>query len=339
MAKINLDEFSELIDQGYINVQTHDSGKLKILNYTPKTQYERLWNEKTLICRGLIIDNEGNIVARPFKKFFNLDEPQEESIPNESFEVYDKLDGSLGILYFLDEKPFIATRGSFNSTQSIKANQLLQSKYSHIKFDPNLTYLFEIIFPENRIVVDYHGLEDLILIAIIDTKTGKDLPLYDFGMPLVKKFDGIKDISKLREIKDTINEGFVIKFQNGFRVKLKFEEYVRLHRIITSVNSKMIWEHLKDNKPLDDILDRVPDEFFKWVKDTVSDLKNKYEKIEDIAKSEFKVLEDRKMTAEYFKNCTYPAILFRILDNRDYSDIIWKLLKPKYEKPFVESEE
>jgi tRNA splicing ligase len=339
MAKINLDEFSELIDQGYINVQTHNSGKLKILNYTPRTQYERVWNDKTLMSRGLIIDNEGNIVARPFKKFFNLDEPQDEKIPNEPFEVYDKLDGSLGILYFLDNKPFIATRGSFNSTQAIKANEILQNKYSHVEFDPNLTYLFEIIFPENRIVVDYHGLEDLILIAITDTNTGKDLPLYDFGIPLVKRFDGIKDISDLRAIKDTLNEGFVIKFQNSFRVKLKFEEYVRLHRIITSVNSKMIWEHLKDNKPLDDILDRVPDEFFKWVKDTVADLKNKYIEVENIAKSQFKVLEDRKSTAEYIKNTSYPAILFKMLDKKDYSEIIWKLLKPKYEKPFVEGDE
>ncbi|MFN4151838.1 MAG: hypothetical protein ACK4IX_12940, partial [Candidatus Sericytochromatia bacterium] len=227
----------------------------------------------------------------------------------------------------------------FNSTQAIKANEILKNKYSHVKFDPNLTYLFEIIFPENRIVVDYKGLEDLILLAIIETDTAKELPLYDFGIPLVKRFDGIKDISKLRELEDQQNEGFVIKFQNGFRIKLKFKEYVRLHRIITSVSSKIIWEHLKDNLSLDDILDRVPDEFFKWVKNTVSDLNDKYSKIEDICKLEFKELEDRKSTAEYFKKCTYPAILFKMLDKNDYSEIIWKLIKPKYEKPFVEGDE
>ncbi|MFN8577785.1 MAG: RNA ligase [Candidatus Sericytochromatia bacterium] len=338
MAKIDLNQFNELIEQGYINVQTHDSNKLKILNYTPKTQYERNWNDLTIMSRGLIIDNEGNIIARPFKKFFNLEE-HTEPLPNEAFDVFDKLDGSLGILYFLDDKPFIATRGSFNSVQAIRANKILQNKYSHIKFKPEFTYLFEIIFPENRIVVDYKGLEDIILLAIIETDTNNEIDLYDFGLPLVKRFDGIKDINKLRELQDDTNEGFVIKFKSGFRIKLKFQEYVRLHRIITSVSSKMIWEHLKDNKPLDDILDRVPDEFFKWVKDTVADLQNKYKKIEEIAKSEFKELEDRKTTAQYFSKCSYPAILFKMLDKRDYSEIIWKILKPKYEKPFVESEE
>lgn len=337
MAKINLEKFSELIDQGFVNANKHDSGKLIILNYTPKTQYEHYWNDLTIIARGLITDNEGNIVARPFKKFFNLEE-HTTPLPNEPFEVFDKLDGSLGILYFFDEKPFISTRGSFNSSQSVKANEILNKKYAHVKFDKNLTYLFEIIFPENRIVVDYQGLEDLILIAIIETETGIELPLSDFGMPVVKRFDGIKDIKKLRELEDETNEGFVIKFQSGFRVKLKFKEYVRLHRIITSVNSKMIWEHLKDKRALDDILDRVPDEFFKWVKDTVAILTKKYVEIENLCKNEFKILGSRKESAEYFSKCAYPQVLFKMLDKKDYSEIIWKQIKPKAEKPFVEDE-
>lgn len=198
--------------------------------------------------------------------------------------------------------------------------------------------MFEIIFPENRIVVDYQGLEDLILIAIIDTETGVEIPLFNFGMPLVKRFDGINDIKKLRELEDNENEGFVIKFKSGFRVKLKFKEYVRLHRIITSVNSKMIWEHLKDNLSLDDILDRVPDEFFKWVKDTIAILSKKYVEIEDLCKNEFKILENRKLTADYFNKCTHPAVLFKMLDKKDYSEVIWKLVKPKTEKPFIEDE-
>lgn len=75
-----------------------------------------MWNHATLTCRGLIADSEGTILARPSTKFFNLE--QVEQLPDEPFEVYEKLDGSLGILYWLDDEPYISTRGSFESPQS-----------------------------------------------------------------------------------------------------------------------------------------------------------------------------------------------------------------------------
>ncbi|MFN8670937.1 MAG: T4 RnlA family RNA ligase [Candidatus Sericytochromatia bacterium] len=334
MAKIDLEKFESLIEQGYINKQKHPIEDLFIFNYSTKTQYESFWNDFTKIARGLITDKEGNIVARPFPKFFNLEEDKD-PLPNENFEVFDKLDGSLGILYFIKDEPFIATRGSFDSFQAIKANEILKNKYKNIVFNKNYTYLFEIIYPENRIVVDYKGLEDLILIAIIDTESGKDLELQDLGMPIVKKFDGVKDIHKLRELEDMVNEGFVIKFKNDFRVKLKFTEYIRLHRIVTYINSRIIWENLKDKKPFDEILDKVPDEFYKWVKKTIADLENKYSEIENICKSEFKILETRKETAEYFNKCSYSTVLFKMLDNKDYSEFIWRQIKPKYERAFA----
>jgi hypothetical protein len=71
----------------------------------------------------------------------------------------------------------------------------------------------------------------------------------------------------------------------------------------------------------------------------VSQLEAEYKKIEDLAKSEFKVLENRKDTALYFNKCKYPAILFKLLDNKDYSDFIWRLIKPEIEKPFKIDEE
>ena len=64
------------------------------------------------------------------------------------FEVYEKMDGSLGISYTVDNEIFIATRGSFVSDQSVKANELLNTKYALAKSKMNsgITYLFEIIY-------------------------------------------------------------------------------------------------------------------------------------------------------------------------------------------------
>ena len=119
-------------------------------------------------------------------------------------------------LYFIDNQPFIATRGSFVSEQAIVATNILHQKYAHISLNTAYTYLFEIIYPQNRIVVDYGTLEDIILIGMLDTKTGKELPLdASLGFSLVKKYDGIKDIYALKKLEERNREGFVIRFENG----------------------------------------------------------------------------------------------------------------------------
>jgi RNA ligase len=326
----------ELIDQGYISVQKHPNADLLIYNYTPKAQYDRVWNQHTLTCRGLITDLSGNIKARPFQKFFNLEEHLPETIPAESFEVYEKMDGSLGILYWIGDNPHIATRGSFVSDQSKIGTKILRSKYSHLfnKLDKSKTYLFEIIYPENRIVVDYKDMEDLVLLSVIDTGSGVDLPIDNIGFTVVKKHDGINDILILKTLEEENREGFVLKFKSGLRVKVKFSEYVRLHRIITNASSKVIWEYLKDKKDIEELLDKVPDEFYSWVKETRNKLCEEYNSIEMYCSENFKTLNDRKETAIYFSTLKYPSIMFRMLDNGEYESIIWKLIKPKFEKPF-----
>jgi RNA ligase len=326
-----------MIDSGFVNVNKHLTADLFIYNYTSSTQYEQMWNEVTLQCRGLIMDKDFNVVARPLLKFFNLEELEDKQLPNEKFKVFDKLDGSMGLLYFIDNEPFIATRGSFKSEQSIKANQILQEKYQHTfkHLNKNLSYVFEIIYPQNRIVVDYGDKEDLVLLAILDTKTGQELPLVDIGFSLVKEYDGIEDLKTLHSLEEANKEGFVVKFDSGFRLKIKFSEYKRLHYIMANVSNKSIWLHLSEGKKLDELLHLVPDEFYNWVKKTEKGLHASYKEIEDKAKSEFKVLGDRRTTAAYFKTCTYPAIMFGMLDKKRYSDKIWRMIKPDFEKPFL----
>ena len=284
------------------------------------------------------MDAEFNIVARPFPKFFNLEELIDAYIPNELFEVYEKMDGSLGILYWLDYQPHIATRGSFVSEQAIVATELLKTKYAgSIPFlDKTKTYLFEIIYPENRIVLDYGKERKLVLLAIIDTQTGDEFPLEDIGFEIVKKYDGLNDLQQLKALEEDNREGFVVKFKNGYRLKVKFEEYQRIHKIVTQISTLSIWEYIKEGQDLTPILEKVPDEFYEWVKATHAELLKNYAEIEAQAQKDFKVLENRKETALYFLTCEYPAILFKMLDNQEYSSIIWKLLKPVYQKPFAD---
>jgi len=138
-----LEKLNEYFEKGLVYKQVHPTLPLTIWNYTEKVQYEGLWDEITLQTRGLVTDDEGNVVARPFKKFFNLEEGKFE--PTEKFEVWEKMDGSLLIVFWYEGKWIVATRGSFTSDQAIKGIELLKKYNTDIMFR-HLTYCFEIIY-------------------------------------------------------------------------------------------------------------------------------------------------------------------------------------------------
>jgi len=338
---INQSLLKEMLDEKFLSVQKHPQTDLWIYNYTPKAQYERLWNEITLQARGLILDKNYQIQARPFPKFFNYEELESYQIPSEPFEVYEKMDGSLGILYWWNDRPYIATRGSFSSSQAQFATKLLYEKYALdlSNLEKSKTYLFEIIFPENRIVVNYENQEALILLAIIETQTGQELPLENIGFEIVKKYDIEKNFHEIKQLNLPNREGFVIKFQNGFRLKIKFEEYVRLHRLMTKCSTLTIWEFLAEGKSLEELIEKVPDEFYTWVKKIVTELQGRYAQIEAECHEVYHELPTRKETALYFQSQKYSSILFAMLDKKDYAPIIWRLIKPTFSKPFHEDVE
>jgi tRNA splicing ligase len=144
--KLNAEEILKLVDEGYLIMNKHPEEDLFILNYSKTAQYEQYWNEYTLMCRGLVIDVDFNVVARPFGKFFNLEEHNKSEIPSElPFEAYEKMDGSLGILFFYNGEWRMATRGSFESDQAIKAGEMMKNKNLDV-LDKSKTYLFEIIY-------------------------------------------------------------------------------------------------------------------------------------------------------------------------------------------------
>ena len=113
-------------EDGLLYKQVHPTLPLVIWNYTERVQYERLWDEITLMCRGLITDDKGNIIVKPMTKFFNYEEVVYDAnnlIPwkDEYVYVQDKLDGSMLILfYYLPTNEWVtATRGSCMSEQAI----------------------------------------------------------------------------------------------------------------------------------------------------------------------------------------------------------------------------
>lgn len=367
--KANLNKINELIKQGYINKNDHPTLPISIYNYAPKAQYEQYWCEETLMCRGLVLDTDGNIIARPFKKFFNYEEVLNE-IPNEPFEAFDKIDGSLGIIFCYKGQIILCTRGSFNSDQAIKGTELLNTKYSNFikHIVEGITYCVEILYKENRIVIDYGSDEKLILLAVINNNDGSEIQYdlmklyYESNIDIVGRYDGLKDFNEIKALNLENKEGFVILFKNGFRMKIKFSDYIELHRIMTRVSSKTIWEYLKndDSAGLEKLIERVPDEFYNFVRTTSTDLLNNYKTIEENVKSYIQNplkeinaliqsliqqnLDDvtistvaKKRFAEIiFKTVpkNYQGLCFAFESGKDMSKHIWKMIEPKYELPF-----
>ena len=129
-------------------------------------------------------------------------------------------------------------------------------------------------------------------------------------------------------------EGYVVITESGFRMKIKFKDYVKLHAVMTELTSRHIWEALRDDN-FHKILEIVPDEMYDWVHKVHEEIMNDYKKIEDAATKEFESLyreeETRKQNALAFVESKYENILFAMMDNKQWAieKEIWKLIKPK----------
>ncbi|GCE22812.1 RNA ligase [Dictyobacter kobayashii] len=344
---IDLTAFQERQAQGLITARPHPKHDLIIWNYTPKCQYEQAWDEVTMQARGLITEPDGNIIARPFRKFMNMEQHQG-PLPLEPFKATEKMDGSLLIVCTYKGDRIVATRGSFTSEQAIKANEIIEKRYGNFEFSPAYTYLFEVIYPENRIVVNYGATEDIVLLAVIHTLSGEEKDIHhaqcvnSWPFPIVTYYDGIDDIATLKQLEEDNKEGFVIRFESGLRLKVKFSEYMRLHRLMTHINARIIWELLKNNESIEPLLDRVPDEFYAWVKQTSDNFHAQFRAIEQQCREDLNQVRDlptRKEQAAIISTKQYRAVIFSMLDNKNYQDAIWKILYPSASRPFKVDEE
>lgn len=263
---VNDTEMTAALTAGHISRRQHPTLPLSIYTYTRTAQYARAWTNATLRCRGLIVDDHTDeIVAWPFPKFFNVNEHTHGDayappLPvDEPFEVYDKVDGSLGIVFHYAGRWHVASKGSFTSEQAQWAQAWLDEGDTFL-LTPGVTYLAEIIYPENRIVVDYGRRRDLVLLAAFDA-TGREIRLsyaaqdwQNIGT-VVRSWPAmpLPELLRLTEANTRPDgqaasgmhaEGYVIRYANGIRAKAKLAEYVRLHKILTGINERDIWRML-----------------------------------------------------------------------------------------------
>lgn len=339
-------EYQAAVEAKHVTVRSHWSEPLLIHNYTDVCVWQGGWNDATLACRGLITHaSTGEVLARPFRKFFNAGQHGSPVFDLLSpVEVTEKLDGSLGITYRSPSGGVaVSTRGSFHSAQAEWASRYLLTH--HKSFDPpsGWTFLFEIIYPDNRIVVNY-GFEGLVLLGAVDNASGVTVPLKEaatYWGGRVVDVHGFANLGEVLAAPERVNhEGFVVRdVARDVRVKVKHSEYVRLHKLVTETTDRSVWEALSAGLSLDDAFTDAPDELHQWIRAVAGKLTMRFNSLKREVEGEFARCVDDTRTmhgdlysrgqfAEQAKKSQHTGLLFSLLDGKNIDTQIWWAVKP-----------
>lgn len=242
-----------------INVALSPDGRMLILSYSDRAVYEARWTPLERICRGLVLEiGTGRVLARPWPKFFNWSELDEEVrialgglTP---LAVSGKVDGSLGILFHDGADWRICTRGSFVSEQAIWATKELHSGRYDLDTLPagGWTYLCEIVMPGNRIVIGHQPRDyGLVLLDVISN--------HDGGVALTQEYSRRIGARQGFLLPDTVPvdervltlllagqemaqdiEGWVAVWDDGTMVKFKTRWYLDRHKLFSSFGPEKV---------------------------------------------------------------------------------------------------
>ena len=252
ITSMNLYEFYQ--NQDGLNINLSADGRRATVKYV-HTALD--WaDERIRMARGIVLDTAtGEIVARPYEKFFNLgqvangvERPEVAKLVTwqpEPFAVSEKMDGSLAIVYAYDGELHVGSTGNpdFVANGVLVADRLkaILSEQDYRRVADlafaGYTLLFEYLNPEYVIVINYQE-EAFKLHGMVHTATGRDfapaelrgLKLSDNVLapvyPELRNFDAVQGyLDNHQDI-----EGFVVRFKSGLRLKLKTEQYKALHK-------------------------------------------------------------------------------------------------------------
>lgn len=351
---LNLKEYQDFVNQHSEDILIKETDNF--ITY----KYRHLgvnFNDKLMrLARGITFEkHSGELILLGLPKFFNYDQlvgderySQEEvkqlcqalDFQADKVRLSEKLDGSMIIASYCVTLGEVqtGTTGSTESVQAKRAKQLLNSKtIDYLKENPHISLIFELIGPDNKIVIEYDK-EELVLLNAMDKKAlnfVEDNILdelkqnLDYRVPEIKEYT-VEELQKFVET-DTKYEGFVTKNKYGNLVKIKTKDYLEKHSFFSMVNIEnkfdevILENYIKNN--LDDILSLMDinqklkaqeliSEFNK-VKQEVLELQQKYD------------LEDKQIRKEFFLDEDIDMNIKRIVVSYDIDEAVVKYIVQK----------
>lgn len=315
-------------------------------------------------ARGLTFNNQtGELVLFGFEKFFGQNQLSvgqfgrynenfvkrysSLELKDRTYKVYDKVDGSL-ILIGKDNSANKLVVGSTTQTKGRVvelAKTLIKDEVKLLDFfeNNNVTLAFELVGQENRIVVNYEESE-LILIGAFDKDQLKRLDRKDLesihsqlaDYKLVEEYSmTAKEICDYLKSNMT-HEGFVVENSFGKLIKLKTDEYLKLHEEFSKINS--LKRFTKNNLKM---------LIGKYLDGTIDDLVAKVNSLDqDSAKENMQIflntineiMEEVYSIENKYKDVELPKALFKINTSEEYSKEIKSVvsMKLKNKTEFVE---
>lgn len=338
------------LDAGLVTCQESPDG-LQLFKYSQECVQSGTWTKTTRIARGIIFNkHSGMVICKGYNKFFNMEE-QPETLSsvirwNEQYNIYEKMDGSLIYIWHHDGKWQTSTNGAFRSEQAIAGRELLK-QYDTSYLPIGHTILCELIHPDFRIVLDYRGRKELVLLSVVRqdwsefSKEECDNLASDAGFSRPRIYNRF-DVFAENE------EGYVLHFPaTNFRVKVKSPQYVRVHRLLEYVTPKRILALLrgtdKNENSYEEVIKWLPSNLASEFDDISASLRQRHEKLTTMAQSQYyRVRPDpsgykgvvnathRKQQALWIlKNVPkrVQSLVFRLLDAKDIIDPAWKIIE------------
>ena len=310
-------------------------------------KYDGMYRE----CRSVVLDKKNEcLVLTPFRKFFNVNETEETMEYNvrkriseaKCVEVSDKMDGSMQSARCYNGDIVLAGSQALDPTLSFRVSigySLLDTNYRMMLMDnPDYTFIFELICKEDQHVVVYSDDDrGLYLLGVRNVLTGKELSYSDvvaiaqhYGIRHIETFDKTFDqlMQSLDEKTSDEAEGFVINI-DGYKVKLKYNDYVKIHKMLSKMVSTNTIIKCVEDGTWDDIRSKMP-QAYRADADIVADnvkafvkmMSAKMNEMYNNAKSSYRKFDgnvDRKSFAIYVhEHCNpYAHYLLNMYDGKD----------------------
>ena len=290
-------------------------------------------------CRGLIFDDDGYLMSRPFHKFFNINEREETQTHvvdmSQPHAIMEKMDGSMIRPILVDGYLRLATKmGVTNVAMDAEAWLAAQDpamkEWMRQCVEDSVTPIFEWVSPFNQIVLAYEE-ADLVYLGTRDNATGAYVMDTSCPFTSVPRYGSVEGniadyVARQREAEG--REGDIIRFDDGHMLKVKNDWYVRIHKTVERIVFDRNIVDLIINEEVDDVVPMLPQvqadrvrnfEARFWVvfKETEAGIAELYI---DAAR-----YESRKDVATVFAKTvdkTVMPFIFRMLDGNDLRELM-----------------
>jgi len=222
-------------------------------------------------CRGLIFDRDGNLMSRPFHKFFNINEREETQAHlldlNVLFDhvIMEKMDGSMIRPLLVDGYLRLGTKMgvthvAMQAEEWLAAQDPLLKEWLRKCVEDGVTPIFEWISPFNQIVLAYEE-ADLVYLGTRDNATGAYVMDTSCPFTVVPQYGRVTGnlgsyIDRQRSAEG--REGDIIRLADGHMLKVKNDWYVRIHKTLDRIVFDRNIVNLILNEEVDDVLPMLP---------------------------------------------------------------------------------